>query len=96
MAAEITKVTFRFGLIVDQICRTLEVSPDEINAEGVSDFPDTEPFEAYVFGINSKGILIGKYLLTLMSQAWVYCAHGTELKEAQQAVAEFNAAKVSS
>lgn len=37
MAAEITKVTFRFGLIVDQVCRSLEVSPNEINAEGVSD-----------------------------------------------------------
>ena len=38
MAAEITKVTFRFGLIIDQVCRSLEVSPNEINAEGVSDF----------------------------------------------------------
>lgn len=36
MAAEITKVTFRFGLVVDQVCRSSEVSPDEINAEGVS------------------------------------------------------------
>jgi hypothetical protein len=62
MAAEITKVTFRFGLIVDQVCRSLEVSPNEINAEG----------------------------------AWVYCAHGADLKESQQAVADFNAEKVSS
>lgn len=38
MAAEITKVAFRFGLIVDQVCRSLEVSPNEINAEGVSFF----------------------------------------------------------
>ncbi|CAO2648112.1 Nn.00g090340.m01.CDS01 [Neocucurbitaria sp. VM-36] len=59
MAAEITKVTFRFGLIVDQVCRSLEVSPSEINAEG----------------------------------AWVYCAHKVDLKEAQQAVAHFNAEK---
>ena len=37
VAAEVTKVTFRFGLIVDQVCRSSEVSPDEINAEGVSE-----------------------------------------------------------
>lgn len=42
MAAEIAKVTFRFGLIVDQVCRSLEVSPNEINAEGVSGFPRTQ------------------------------------------------------
>lgn len=33
--------------------------------------------------------------LTSASQAWVYCAHGTNLEEAQKAVAEFNAEKVS-
>lgn len=35
-AAEITKITFRFGLVVDQVCRSSEISPEEINAEGVS------------------------------------------------------------
>lgn len=30
----IVRVAFRFGLIVDQVCRSLEVSLDEINAEG--------------------------------------------------------------
>ncbi|KAM3151677.1 Non-reducing polyketide synthase PKS19 [Botrytis cinerea] len=59
MAAEIAKVTFRFGLVVDQVCRSLNVSPNEINAEG----------------------------------AWVYCAHEADLKDAQQAVAEFNLEK---
>lgn len=32
IAADITRVAFRFGLVVDQVCRALEVSPDEINA----------------------------------------------------------------
>ena len=32
----------------------------------------------------------------MLSQAWVYCAHGVDLKEAQQVVADFNAEKVSS
>lgn len=27
------RVTFRFGLVVDQVCRSIEVSPDEINAK---------------------------------------------------------------
>ena len=31
---DITRVAFRFGIVVDQVCRSLEVSPDEINAEG--------------------------------------------------------------
>lgn len=61
IAADMARVTFRFGLIVDQVCRSLEVSPSEINAEG----------------------------------AWVYCAHGADPKEVQQAVADFNAQKVS-
>ncbi|KAI0438313.1 polyketide synthase [Xylaria telfairii] len=30
----ITKIAFRFGLVVDQVCRSLEVSPEEINSEG--------------------------------------------------------------
>ncbi|KAI9694091.1 MAG: Type I Iterative PKS [Bathelium mastoideum] len=34
IAEDITRVAFRFGLVVDQICRSLEVSPNEINAEG--------------------------------------------------------------
>ncbi|KAL9066411.1 MAG: hypothetical protein Q9157_007145 [Trypethelium eluteriae] len=34
VAEDITRVAFRFGLVVDQVCRSLEVSPDEINAEG--------------------------------------------------------------
>ncbi|ORY56609.1 polyketide synthase [Pseudomassariella vexata] len=34
IAEDITRVAFRFGLIVDQVCRSLEVSPDEINADG--------------------------------------------------------------
>ncbi|KAK7181155.1 beta-ketoacyl synthase domain-containing protein [Paraphaeosphaeria sporulosa] len=59
VAAEITKITFRFGLIVDQVCRSSEVSPDEINADG----------------------------------AWVYCAHGAGHKDAEEAVAQFNAKK---
>lgn len=31
---EITRVAFRFGTVVDQVCRSIEVSPDEINADG--------------------------------------------------------------
>lgn len=34
IAQEITRVSFRFGLVVDQVCRSLEVSQDEINADG--------------------------------------------------------------
>nr|AOO87098.1 polyketide synthase [Alternaria alternantherae] len=34
IAGDITKVAFRFGLVVDQVCRSLEISPDEINAAG--------------------------------------------------------------
>lgn len=34
ISEEIARVAFRFGLIVDQVCRSIEVSPDEINAEG--------------------------------------------------------------
>lgn len=34
IAGEITRVAFRFGLVVDQVCRSLEASPQEINAEG--------------------------------------------------------------
>lgn len=34
IAEDITRVAFRFGLVVDQVCRSLEVSLDEINAEG--------------------------------------------------------------
>jgi monodictyphenone polyketide synthase len=34
IAEDITQVAFRFGLVVDQVCRSLEVSPDEINADG--------------------------------------------------------------
>ena len=34
IAEDITRVAFRFGLVVDQVCRSLEVSRDEINAEG--------------------------------------------------------------
>ena len=33
IAEHITRVAFRFGLVVDQVCRSLEVSPEEINAE---------------------------------------------------------------
>ena len=35
IAEHITRVAFRFGLVVDLVCRSLEVSSDEINAEGV-------------------------------------------------------------
>ena len=34
VAVDITRVAFRFGVVVDQVCRSLEVSQDEINAEG--------------------------------------------------------------
>lgn len=34
IAQDIVRVSFRFGLIVDQVCRSLEVSNDEINADG--------------------------------------------------------------
>ncbi|KAI0459063.1 polyketide synthase [Xylaria acuta] len=34
ISEDITKVAFRFGLVVDQVCRSLEVSPNEINSEG--------------------------------------------------------------
>lgn len=34
ISEDIAKVAFRFGLVVDQVCRSLEISPDEINAEG--------------------------------------------------------------
>ncbi|CAN9410790.1 unnamed protein product [Alternaria alternata] len=34
IAGDIAKVAFRFGLVVDQVCRSLEISPDEINAAG--------------------------------------------------------------
>jgi hypothetical protein len=61
IAEDITRVSFRFGLVVDQVCRSLEVSPDEINADG----------------------------------AWIYCAYGVDENEAHQAVARFNAEKVS-
>lgn len=34
VSGDIARVSFRFGLVVDQVCRSIEVSPDEINAEG--------------------------------------------------------------
>ena len=34
ISEDITRVAFRFGLVVDQVCRSLEASPDEINADG--------------------------------------------------------------
>lgn len=34
ISEEITRVAFRFGTVVDQVCRSIEVSPDEINADG--------------------------------------------------------------
>lgn len=61
ISEDITKIAFRFGLVVDQVCRSLEVSPEEINSEG----------------------------------AWVYCVFGTDFKEAQRIVTEFNVEKVS-
>lgn len=61
ITGDIAKVAFRFGLVVDQVCRSLEISPDEINAAG----------------------------------AWIYCVYGVDPSEAQEAVALFNAEKVS-
>ena len=61
IAGDIAKVAFRFGLVVDQVCRSLEISPDEINAAG----------------------------------AWIYCVYGVDPSEAEEAVALFNAEKVS-
>ncbi|KAJ2990601.1 hypothetical protein NUW58_g2869 [Xylaria curta] len=34
ISEDITRVAFRFGLVVDQVCRSLEVSPNEINSKG--------------------------------------------------------------
>jgi monodictyphenone polyketide synthase len=34
IAKDIARISFRFGLVVDQVCRSLEVSHDEINADG--------------------------------------------------------------
>lgn len=34
IAQHISRISFRFGLIVDQVCRSLEVSDDKINAGG--------------------------------------------------------------
>ncbi|KAK7918361.1 polyketide synthase [Apiospora marii] len=34
IAQDIARVSFRFGLVVDQVCRSLEVSKEEINADG--------------------------------------------------------------
>jgi len=34
IAQDIARISFRFGLVVDQVCRSLEVSSDEINADG--------------------------------------------------------------
>ncbi|KAI0803760.1 thiolase-like protein [Xylaria sp. FL0064] len=34
ISEDITRVAFRFGLVVDQVCRSLEASPTEINSEG--------------------------------------------------------------
>ena len=34
IAQEIVRVSFRFGLVVDQVCRSLQISPSEINADG--------------------------------------------------------------
>lgn len=34
IAQDIARISFRFGLVVDQVCRSLEVSLDEINADG--------------------------------------------------------------
>jgi hypothetical protein len=61
ITGDIAKVAFRFGLVVDQVCRSLEISPDEINAAG----------------------------------AWIYCVYGVDPSKAQEAVALFNAEKVS-
>ncbi|CAG8908670.1 unnamed protein product [Penicillium egyptiacum] len=34
IAKDIARISFRFGLLVDKVCRSLEVSQDEINADG--------------------------------------------------------------
>lgn len=34
VAEHLVQVAFRFGIVVDEVCRSLEASPDEINAEG--------------------------------------------------------------
>ncbi|KAK7938118.1 polyketide synthase [Apiospora aurea] len=34
IAQDLARVSFRFGLVVDQVCRSLEVSKEEINADG--------------------------------------------------------------
>lgn len=34
IAQEIARISFRFGLVVDQVCRSLQISPGEINADG--------------------------------------------------------------
>ena len=34
IAKEIARISFRFGLVVDKVCRSLEVSSDEINSDG--------------------------------------------------------------
>ncbi|KAK2598900.1 hypothetical protein QQS21_005642 [Conoideocrella luteorostrata] len=34
IAQDIARISFRFGLVVDKVCRSLEVSKDEINADG--------------------------------------------------------------
>ncbi|KXG50019.1 Acyl transferase/acyl hydrolase/lysophospholipase [Penicillium griseofulvum] len=34
IAGNIARISFRFGLVVDRVCRSLEVSQDEINANG--------------------------------------------------------------
>ncbi|KAJ5165076.1 Acyl transferase/acyl hydrolase/lysophospholipase [Penicillium coprophilum] len=34
IAGHIARISFRFGLVVDQVCRSLEISQDEINANG--------------------------------------------------------------
>ncbi|KUL83736.1 hypothetical protein ZTR_08641 [Talaromyces verruculosus] len=72
IAEDITRVAFRFGLIVDQVCRSLEVSPDEINADGAwiycaygvdedeahqAAYPETSM--ASVFNVDGKSVSIG-------------------------------------
>lgn len=34
IAQDISRISLRFGLVVDQVCRSLEVSHDEINTDG--------------------------------------------------------------
>lgn len=34
IAQTICRISFRFGLVVDQVCRSLEVSHEEINSDG--------------------------------------------------------------